>query len=494
MTYRLSDISPAFKKRINDLRAYIREETLYKSMLERILDGLQGDVEFLDEAINLMLETQRVLMIHDAGIQTNQEFYSYYVSNDVKSWQKQNSPPVAPDLIQSLADKVYNMRSGQNDYGLLNIGENVRSVVEIMIHRLIKEKEDFDVLFTDLSFKARLLNASEKSGIQNMAEKMIAAWEPVTRRMVVVPGLPQEDIPDVADGKELYLQSLLKPVRDRIMNGEIHFTLTCIPSERDAAFDDIPYEDYLQLFFEMCDQPWDHIETAHRFLIAQLNQAKTLRFTNNDGTDISLSIDGMTFANSVIARNVPGSEVFSAPLRESANGKIIAKGVFSPSGTMKGERIEDIELTFKDGKCIEYHARIGEDILKKMIETDEGSCFLGEVAIGTNPHLKRTLGNISLVEKIGGSFHVAFGNPYTATEYMGEPIKFDNGNRSLIHWDITTMLHGKEGKIYVDGDLIMDHGKFLAPELNILNRGWDAIPVSQRPDYWKNYDFTKKKY
>ena len=52
---------------------------------------------------------------------------------------------------------------------------------------------------------------------------------------------------------------------------------------------------------------------------------------------------------------------------------------------------------------------------------------------------------------------------------MGTPVKVDNGNRSHLHWDITTMLWGKEGKIYADGEVIMDDGKWLDPQLSALN-------------------------
>jgi aminopeptidase len=494
MAYRLSDISPAFKNDILVLRSFIQGESLYKNTLARALDSLQGEIQFIDVLLDVLLESQRLQMIHIAGIHLNTDFHSYYTSNSLKGWHKQKSPPVEANLISSLADKVYNMRQGQSDFGMLHIGEDVRSVAEAIFSRLIHEKEQFDVMFTDSVFKAHLLNACSEDGVKALADDYINSWAPVTRRMVVVPGLPLEDPPNVSDDKDKSLQKLCKPVHERVMSGKIHYTLTCIPSERDAQFDDIPYEDYLQLFFEMCDQPWDLIDRAQQNLIEKLDIGKTLRFTNNDGTDFSVSIKGMTFANSLIARNVPGSEVFSAPVINSAQGKIIAHGVFSPSGRMKGERIEDIELEFKDGKCIRYTARVGQDILNEMLETDEGSCYLGEVAIGTNPHLKRPVGNISLVEKIGGSFHVALGAAYTATEYMGKPVKFDNGNRSLIHWDITTMLYGKEGCIYLNGEKIMEHGFFVDPALEILNKGWECVPVRDRPDYWKNYDFRNRKY
>src|SRR5690606_26445570 len=92
-----------------------------------------------------------------------------------------------------------------------------------------------------------------------------------------------------------------------------------------------------------------------------------------------------------------------------------------------------------------------------------------------------------LVEKIGGSFHLALGACYTMKEYAGKPVNVDNGNKSSLHWDVTTMLHGKGGRIYLDGKMIMDDGKFIGPQYDVLNRGWAAIEENKRPAYWKNY-------
>ena len=83
--------------------------------------------------------------------------------------------------------------------------------------------------------------------------------------------------------------------------------------------------------------------------------------------------------------------------------------------------------------------------------------------------------------------YLALGDSYTVTDYMGDPVNVDNGNRSLLHWDITTMLHGKQGRIYADGAMIMDDGKFLDPALRVLNEGWKCIPRDQRPAFWQTY-------
>jgi len=271
------------------------------------------------------------------------------------------------------------------------------------------------------------------------------------------------------------------PYNKRRSSGEMFYTLTQIPTLKDSVIDQIPYSEYLTLFFEMCDQPWDQIGAAQAQLIAEFNAAKIVHITNNDGTDITMDIDGFTFANSLIAKNVPGSELFSAPRIDSTNGTIVAKGRFT-----RGEQvIENLNLTFKDGVLVDYHADIGQDIFEHIINIDEGARRIGELGIGTNPHLKRHVANGLLVEKIGGSFHVALGAAYTYTEYMGVPVKMDNGNVSALHWDITTMLYGKDGRITLDGRVMMEDGFWTDPRYDVLNRGWAALPPGDVPDYWR---------
>ena len=61
----------------------------------------------------------------------------------------------------------------------------------------------------------------------------------------------------------------------------------------------------------------------------------------------------------------------------------------------------------------------------------------------------------------------------------------NNGSVSKLHWDVTTMLHGKEGRIYLDDRLVMDNGQWLDKKYDVLNRGWAALPEDRRPPYWR---------
>ncbi len=99
----------------------------------------------------------------------------------------------------------------------------------------------------------------------------------------------------------------------------------------------------------------------------------------------------------------------------------------------------------------------------KILDTDEGSRFIGEFAIGTNPNITRPVGNIIYDEKMLGSFHIALGHTHPES---------DNKNRSAIHWDIVYRMEPEHGnaKMYFDDELIMDGGVFIPKKLQLLNK------------------------
>ena len=88
--------------------------------------------------------------------------------------------------------------------------------------------------------------------------------------------------------------------------------------------------------------------------------------------------------------------------------------------------------------------------LLSYIDTDNGSRFFGEVAIGTNYEIKQYTKNILFDEKIGGTIHMAIGNAMPEAGGV---------NESAIHWDIINEMN--EGEIFADGELFYKNGKFL---------------------------------
>ena len=117
----------------------------------------------------------------------------------------------------------------------------------------------------------------------------------------------------------------------------------------------------------------------------------------------------------------------------------------------------------KEGRIVEYSAKEEGDTLKKIIETDEGSHRIGEVALGMNQGLQVALKHPLFVEKVGGTLHIDIGESYpepyvkdTSTEEGKARLQefVDKGlcNKSTQHVDIVTDFRpGGSGRaVYLD--------------------------------------------
>ena len=126
-----------------------------------------------------------------------------------------------------------------------------------------------------------------------------------------------------------------------------------------------------------------------------------------------------------------------------------------------GFRFENIVLEFKNGRCVKATANNTKRI-NEILDTDAGSRFVGEFALGVNPKIKKPMCDTLFDEKIAGSIHFAMGACYDEAP---------NGNASAIHWDlvlIQTPEYGG-GEIYFDDVLVRKDGEFVLPELSALN-------------------------
>ncbi|MEO8353020.1 MAG: aminopeptidase, partial [Chthoniobacteraceae bacterium] len=95
-------------------------------------------------------------------------------------------------------------------------------------------------------------------------------------------------------------------------------------------------------------------------------------------------------------------------------------------------------------------------------DSDAGARFIGEFAIGFNPHVLQPMRDILFDEKIAGSFHFTPGQCYENTE---------NGNKSQVHWDMVCIQRPDYGggEIRFDGKVIRKDGLFVPKALQSLN-------------------------
>lgn len=190
---------------------------------------------------------------------------------------------------------------------------------------------------------------------------------------------------------------------------------------------------------------WTALRERQDALIARLARASTIRI-EAEGTDLTLSVAGRTWANSDGRRNMPSGEVFTSPVEDSASG-VIGFGVPSAPG---GVAVDGVRLRFEDGRVVEASARTGEGYLRSTLATDDGASRLGELGIGTNFGIDRPTGMILLDEKIGGTVHLALGRSYPETGGL---------NESAVHWDLICDLR-PGGRLSADGEVVLSDGVF----------------------------------
>jgi aminopeptidase len=238
---------------------------------------------------------------------------------------------------------------------------------------------------------------------------------------------------------------------EREARGELQWTLAPYPTQAMAQEAGMSFIDYRDFVFGAClldkDNPieeWKKISRKQQKVVDYLNKKDEMRYVGED-TDLTLSVKGRKWINCDGKKNMPDGEVFTGPVEDSANGKIR----FTYPGIYMGKEIEDIKLSFKDGEVVDAKAAKGEDLLKNLLEI-EGAKRIGEIAIGTNYGVQKFTKNMLFDEKMGGTMHLAIGR--AIPESGGK-------NFSSIHWDILKDM--KNGKIYADGELFYEDGKFL---------------------------------
>ena len=164
-----------------------------------------------------------------------------------------------------------------------------------------------------------------------------------------------------------------------------------------------------------------------------------------ENVDLKFSIKGKNCVADKGEENMPGGEVFMAPVKESLNGYI----QFEYPAIENGKEVTDIKLKFENGKVVESSASKNEDFLKEMLNADENASYVGEFGIGCNPKINKFTKFLLFDEKINGTIHLALGMAYKQN---------GGGNDSSIHWDIVKDM--KKAKIILDGKVIQENGKW----------------------------------
>lgn len=217
-----------------------------------------------------------------------------------------------------------------------------------------------------------------------------------------------------------------------------------------AAFEDF--------YFDVCTADYAAMGEAQKPLVARMEAADRVRIVA-PGTELEFSIKGIPVVPCNGERNIPDGEVFTAPVRDSVNGVIR----FNTQSRYQGTVFSDIMFEFKDGKIVNATSSDTARI-NQILDSDEGARYIGEWSLGTNNRVRHPMLDTLFDEKIGGSFHLTPGNAYDIA---------DNGNDSVVHWDLVLIQRPDYGggEVWFDGELLRKDGRFVPKDLQRLNEG-----------------------
>lgn len=295
-------------------------------------------------------------------------------------------------------------------------------------------------------------------------EGMAAAFKSGAARLAITgnnPALLSNEDPDKVGRANRAVSQAYRPALEIITRHDINWTIVAgaTPAWAAAMFpDDAPDAALAKL--------WDAIFATTRINTADpvaawrahdaelhkraafLNEKRYLALHYRGlGTDFRLGLaddhlwlgGGTTAGNgNYCIPNMPTEEVFSAPHKDRADGVVTATKPLSHQGTM----IEGIRVRFEQGRIVDARASRGQEVLEKLIDTDDGARRLGEVALvpHSSPIAQSGLVFLNTLFDENAASHIALGQAYSSCLRDGdkltpEQLAAKGANSSLIHVD-----------------------------------------------------------
>ena len=263
------------------------------------------------------------------------------------------------------------------------------------------------------------------------------------------------EMSDVPSDRMKLVSKITKPVLDH----RVKKTRWCIlrwPSPSMAQQAGMSTERFENFFFDVCTLDYAKMQPGMKALKALMDKTDRVEI-KGPGTDLRFSIKGIPAIPCGGTHNIPDGEVFTAPVKNSVQGHVS----YNAPSIYQGCPFDNLRLEFKDGKIVEATSNNTEK-LNHILDSDPGARYIGEFALGFNPHILQPMRDILFDEKISGSFHFTPGQCYEQTE---------NGNKSQVHWDMVCIQREDYGggTIHFDGKLIRENGRFVPKALQALN-------------------------
>ena len=357
-------------------------------------------------------------------------------------------------LANLLVNYSVKVQSGENV--LINTYDMTHEMTDCIIEAVVKAGGNPIVNSYDTKvLRSMFINCTEESW-KLMLETDLQQMQKSNAFIAIRNNANSFEYSDVPPEKMAIARKIMRPVTDyRVKN-----TKWCVlrwPSSSMAQSANMSTKSFEDFYFDVCTMDYERMNIASKSLVELMNKTDKVRIVSPN-TDITFSIKNIPAVACVGEMNIPDGEVFTAPVVDSIDGVI----QFNTPTVYDGKKFDNVKLMFENGQIITATSS-DTKALNKILDSDVGSRYVGEFAIGFNPYITTAMCDILFDEKIAGSIHLTPGACYDEAS---------NGNKSVIHWDmvlIQTEAFGG-GQIYFDDILIRNNGIFVLDELKTLNQ------------------------
>ncbi|OPJ54835.1 aminopeptidase [Clostridium oryzae] len=254
----------------------------------------------------------------------------------------------------------------------------------------------------------------------------------------------------------------LKYFNDKLMNDQNVWCVVSVPTNSWAkkVFPDVSEEEAVESLWKAifsvtringgdAVKAWNDHKLAGKKRVDIMNKYnfKYLVYKNSAGTDLRIELNPKALwlgcssfspEGTEFIANIPTEEIFTLPSKNGVNGKVVSSKPLDYHGNL----IENFSITFKDGKIVDYTAEKGYESLKSLVELDEGSHYLGEVALVQydSPISNSKILFYNTLFDENASCHLAIGQAYPTCLQGGdkmsrEQLDKEGANDSLTHVD-----------------------------------------------------------
>ena len=307
-------------------------------------------------------------------------------------------------------------------------------------------------------------DASFDAAASWLYEGMAQAYRSGAARLAITggdPSLLSKEDPEKVSRANRSMSKAYRPALELITRHQINWTIvaSATPAWAAAVFPDLRKDEALARLWSAifaasrADQidsvaAWKKHDANLHARCSWLNEKRysALHF-RGPGTDLRVGLSdghlwlggGTTAGNGLYCiANMPTEEVFTTPHKDRVEGHVTSTKPLSYQGTM----IEEISVRFEAGKIVEAHAARGNQVLQRMIETDEGARRLGEVSLvpHSSPIASSGLLFMNTLFDENAACHIALGQAYSSCLKDGdslgpEQLASRGANTSLIHVD-----------------------------------------------------------